>query len=141
MPAWLKQLFAPLLIILAAAAIAALVYFNIVDLKAISLPSSPEFKKFSNDLPTIALAFIFGVLGAFVRLGAGGFWERLRQLAIGGAVGVIVFFILKSEVVPQIMYDNLPTKELQVSYYGMALLAVFGGMYSAELSRWAAGKR
>lgn len=138
----LKPLIAPALIILAIAAVVLLDYFAIVAFQAPTLPDSPEFRRFSDDLPAIGLAFVFGMLGAFVRGGpAAGKWtERARRLIIGGALGVIVFFILKSEVIPHIIYDNLPAEGLEVSYYGMALLAVFGGMYSAELTRWAAGR-
>ncbi len=142
MPSWLKALIAPALIVIAVVGVVLLDYFNVVSLSAVSLPQSPEFQKFTADLPAIGLAFLFGMLGAFVRGGAGGakWFERLRRLSIGGAVGVIVFFVLKSEVIPQIIYDNLPSQDLEVSYYGMALLAVFGGMYSGELTRWAAGR-
>lgn len=142
MPKWAKALIAPAVIILAVVGVILLDHFELVRISAVTLPDSPEFNKFSADLPTIGLAFLFGVLGAFVRgvSGSGKWLEGLRRLTIGGAVGVIVFFVLKSEVIPQIIYDNLPDEDLEVSYYGMALLAVFGGMYSGELTRWASRK-
>lgn len=141
MSKWLKASIGPALVILAVAAIYALAHFGVIDLSTIALPQSPELQQFSADLPAIGLAFLFGMLGAFVRGGssAGKLSERLRRLAIGGVVGVIVFFILKSEVIPHVIYDNLPPEDLDVSFYGLALLAVFGGMYGSELTRWARG--
>lgn len=135
----------PALILIAAAAVVAAQYFGMIDLTKISLsdfwPSSPEFDKFAQDLPSIALSFLFGAAGAFVKLsmsaspatGA----ERTRRLTAGGVVGIIVFFLLKSQVIPQIMYDNLPAQDLEVSYYGLALLSVFAGMYATEFANWA----
>lgn len=138
-PAQLRPLIAPALIVLAIAALAVLHYLKMIDLTKLTLPSSPEFQKFSADLPSIALAFLFGAMGAFVKLSMGGaaLSERMRRMVTGGVIGVIVFFVLKSKVVPQIMYDNLPASGLEVSYYGLALLAVFAGMYATELTSWA----
>ena len=143
MPAWLKSILAPLAILLAAGGLFALHHFRIVNFGSLSLPNSPEFRKFSADLPTIFLAFLFGMLGAFIRGASspGPLGAKLRGLTIGGAIGVIVFIVLKSEVVPQIMYSDFPSSGLQVDFYRMALLAVVGGLYSGELTRWASGGR
>ena len=132
----------PAIFLIALSALVAAQYFGVIDLRRVSLgdfwPKSPEFDKFARDLPSIALAFLFGAGGAFVKISLGAGGDRMRRLIAGGLVGVIVFFLLKSQVVPQIMYDNLPSKRLEVSYYGLALLAVFGGMYASELANWAA---
>ena len=138
-PVQLRSMLVPIFVVLAIAALATLHYLKMIDLTQLSLPSSPEFQKFAADLPSIALAFLFGAMGAFVKLSIGGaaLSERMRRMIAGGVIGVIVFFILKSKVIPQIMYDNLPSSGLEVSYYGLALLAVFAGMYATELSSWA----
>lgn len=137
--AQLKPMILPALFLILLTVVIVLQQRGIIDLTKFSLPSSPEFRKFAADLPSIALAFLFGSLGAFVKLSlqGGALAERMRRLIAGGVLGVIVFFILKSKVIPQIMYDNLPTERLEVSYYGLALLAVFAGMYATEVSSWA----
>lgn len=137
----MSQLGWPALILIALAAVLAADHFGLINLRKFSLrdfwPRSPEFDKFARDLPSIALAFLFGGVGAFVKLSIGGGGDKMRRIVVGGLFGVIVFFLLKSQVVPQIMYDNLPAKNLEVSYYGLALLAVFGGMYATEFASWA----
>ena len=142
MPAWLKTIALPLLFVLIAAGLFALHYFKIVNFNSWSLPNSPEFQKFSADLPTILLAFLFGMLGAFIRAagGAGAVAAKLATLLIGGAIGIVVFIVLKSQVIPQIMYSDFPSQGLKVDFYRMALLAVIGGVYSNELTRWTARK-
>ena len=134
-----RQALAPVFIVCAVGGLIAAQYYGVIDVTAFRLPRSPEFDRFSADLPTIGLAFLFGAAGAFVRQAVDGVADsdRMQGLAIGGLVGVIVFFILKSKILPTIMYDNLPGHDLQVSFYGMALLAVFAGMYAVELARWA----
>lgn len=135
----LKNLLTPLAVVLAIAAALTLDYLGIIDLAAWRLPSSPETDRLVSDLPIILVAFLFGALGAFIRApnGSASWGQRMRRLGIGGAIGVIVFVVLESRVIPLILYQNLPAQGLEISFYGLALLAIFAGMYAAELTGWA----
>lgn len=132
----------PIAATLVALTLALLQTLGLIDVSSWSLPASPEFDRFAADLPSIGLAFLFGAVGAFVRMSSSdaGTPTRMRRLVTGGAVGVIAFFVLKSEVILHILYEA-PGGGAEVSYYGLALAAVTGGWFASDLAGAAARRR